>query len=488
MKTSSKLLNALGKGFDKARLATLSTEELEKELIGRRMEMQFPLDVFHPYLRNTIQEYVSVLKVEPSFVGMTILNTSGALIGKTICLKNGMYTTFPKLWTVLIGKTSAYKSQVINHWTKPLKDIHLELSEQYEIELNKFFDAEQEARKTKSEFNDIYPIEPSIYEQDVFMPTLKRKVLKNNPRGFMMCYDEMKTWVTSLDGKKGSESSDEAEYLSLYNDTGLFLVQRGGERVRQEKIVNPFMCLLGGTQPAYSYHYFHRERDVSGFASRFMFGVDVSTKLVARDSQAEVDMSRWDQVCRVLYGKMHYSQTPDEVRFSAGSWEVIKNWETKIINEINAIEDKSLNQLNENWFGKAKIHVARIALILFVIDCAAEVLEKQKIKTDEDLQTFLKGSIRLDAWGEINATIVEQAIKVVEYSRHSMRYVFDCWIDQQNLKQIPQSVRRLVLLINSGMNLKEIHRIVANEGYKESYVTFTRYISDLKIAHPNLFN
>lgn len=488
MKFDKTLNTAINRLLKKGVLATASDEELANELNSRKMQVQFPIDVFPAYLKSVIGEYVTTFKVERSYVGLSILNTAAALMGKTVLLKNGKYISFPKLYVVLMGQTSSYKSQAIGDFIQPLQKMHLELSEKHKIEKQKFLDEQSEARQKKETLSKSMPIAQSLYEKDVFMFTLKRKVLPNNPRGFMMFFDEMKSWFASLDGGKKNESQDESEWLSLHNDKGLFLVQRGGDQ-DQEQVENPFICLMGGTQPAFAKLFFERNRNVSGFAARFIFGICDEHLLVEREEDAEIDMSRWENICQILFKKLHFSQTslPYEIQYSPASIILIKEWKSKIRAEINGMENNEHRQMAVNWFGKAEVHLPRIVLILYVLDLVCQTIEKQEI-TETNIYDYCKSNQSLDFMSKTTPDQVERAIKVIEYTRYSMRYAYDLYIQEQILAGLPIETKRIISLLKTGMSMAECYELLKAEGYDKSYVTLTRYIEEIKRTHKAAFN
>jgi hypothetical protein len=445
------------------------------------MKIKFPLHVFPELLHPIINKFVNNYEAEPSFTGLSILSVAGALIGKAIRLEYDIYFCYPKFWIVLVGETSTFKSQTADFWLNPLFDLHLELFENYKKEK-----AEWESVKKNEE---PMPIETSLLEKDVFMFTLKRKVLKNNPRGILMFHDEMKSWLSSFQ-QSNKDSADESEWLSLHSDKGMINVTRGGNQ-EKEIIVNSFVSLLGTTQPAFFYYYFHKERDVSGFASRFIFAVSDETDLKVRTKgKGKLDTFVWKAVCQMLYKKLKFDDKNNDWNIKIGmtdeAFDAFVNWQKIQEFEVNALSGNQ-KVLLKNWFGKAVTHINRVALVLAVLDTVCDYISTHHIRDEEDLNRHLQSKSYDLHFKDVDLNQVERAIEVIEYSKYSMKYAYDCYLDSILHEQIPPQIRRIISMLRKGMTRKQIWEIVCAEGYQNDYTRFCRYLQELKATHPNLF-
>lgn len=463
-------------------LATYSDSELEKEIVERKMKMKFPLHIFPELLSPLINKFTDIYKAENAYTGLSILSIAGALIGKSVCLEYQEYSSYPKFWFVLMGETSTYKSQTTGFWLKPLYNLHLEIFENY--------------KKDKAEWDEIkkneepMPIEKSLLEKDIFMFTLKRKVLKNNPRGVLMFHDEMKSWLSSFQ-QGNKESSDETEWLSLHSDKGIINVTRGGNQ-EKEVVVDPFISLLGTTQPAFAYYYFHKERDVSGFANRFIFGICDQTDLQERgNNDVKLDSFMWKAICEMLYKKLKFDEKDDDynikIRYNEQAYKRIIAWNKKQISEINEMSPSKDKTLIKNWFGKATLHLNRVALVLAVLDTVCDYISTHHIRDEEYLKEHLQSKSYDLHFKEVDLNQAERAIEVIEYSKYSMKYAYDCYLDSVLHEQVPPQIRRIISMLRKGMTRKQIWEIVCAEGYQNDYTRFCRYLQELKATHPNLF-
>ena len=485
-KTEKDISTAIKRASKKSMMPTVSNEELMQEMKARKMAVKFPLHIFPEKMDSIIKSFLIQKPADESFVGLTILSTLSALIGRTILLEQGDWLTDAKLWTVLIGGTSSFKSETQNFWLSPLMDLHDELFEEDTQKHIEYYQKAKEARKNKEDFSEIPPPDKCLFQKDIFMPTLKRKVLMNNPRGFLMFFDEMEVWFSSFEqGKK--LTADEKEWLSFHNTENRSAIERSG--TRQENLVDSYMALLGGTQHEFSSSYFKYGRQTSGFANRFIFGISDNDNIPKKQREPKkIDKTVWKIICRLVFKKLKYeAKNPIIVSYTKPASDAKYEWSEKTESQINEMDTSTRRTNLKNWVGKAVIHVSRIALILNVLDTVCDYIETHSIWNLDTCEEHCRSQSYDLHFKSVSLEQVKRAIEVVEYSRHSFEFAYSNYLDSVVKDQVTDVTRRIITLINNNSSLVDVYSLLRYEGYKQSYPTFTRYVKKLKQDFPSLF-
>jgi hypothetical protein len=351
---------------------------------------EFPLHIFTQFWRREAEALATNGAAPIDYAAATILTAAAAVIGNSRWANPlNAWKEPPVMWTQIIGPPSANKSPAIRPYMTFLNEIEASWEPQFQEDKRlwqsrkKQADAKRKQWETRmavalekgTDLGDmpadcIAPPEPArrrILIGDATLEALIRQMAAN-PRGFLNYRDEMAGWYANMSRYSGAGATDRPAWLEAYGG-GIYTVDRvkdGGDPVSVRKFN---VSLIGGIQPEPLLSMASSAED--GLQARFMpFWPEKTKRKLYRGELLE------------LKGKFAL-EALSELKMKKDK--VTGLWEPVIIpfsDEARTVfadreDDRKYREEHvpsklENTFGKARGHVARIALILEMLKWAED--------------------------------------------------------------------------------------------------------------------
>jgi len=200
------------------------------------------------------------------------------------------------------------------------------------------------------------------------------QILHENPRGLLLCRDELTGWVQSLDAYRAGKGGDRQFFLSAWSSAPFSVDRKGKDSLR---ITRPFLAITGALQPDTVRSLLHDDRRDDGFVDRLLISYP-NARPPQQWSEAVVSETTHVAVAAVfeyLYGLSAEIEGPVLVSMDESAKQCWIEWFEDHQAEIGAVEEN----VRGVW-AKAPRQAARLVLICHLIRLAAEeTTESDKI-------------------------------------------------------------------------------------------------------------
>jgi hypothetical protein len=339
----------------------------------------------------------------PALVGVS------AVIGRRLAIRPWLfsdYTVVPNLWGCVVARPASMKSNAIDQAIKPLKRLAATARERFqagviadaahvmalEAEVDGLKTQMRQAAKKGASVGDLeVKVARKLQELEINRTVERRywvsdstpeklaDLLRENPTGLLVSYDELAGWLGDME-KQGREGS-RAFYLAAWEGTGDHYV----DRVQRGTNYIPSVCLsvIGGIQP--DRLRLHIDEAISGgsggdgMLQRFqlMICIDDLGEWKAPDawpaSGARETAYRAFQVLDELDLVALGTQVEDEipyVRFSPDAQARADQWRDELEDKLRGIELKEMPAF-EAHLGKYRSLMPSLALIFHLLSTCA---------------------------------------------------------------------------------------------------------------------
>jgi len=211
-------------------------------------------------------------------VALPLVAALGAAIGTTrrVIVKPG-WRPYPILWAAIVAESGQLKTPAIRaatQWTRQRDDeaaVAAAAAQQaYEVREVQYA-RKMAAWKRKGEGEPPVKPAPVVVPRycvaDVTIEALA-PILRDNPRGVLLCRDELSGWFGAFDRYTGTKGGDVATWLSAYNAESLRIDRKTSGTIH---VARAAVAVVGGIQPqvlSRALGEMHRE---NGLAARFLF-------------------------------------------------------------------------------------------------------------------------------------------------------------------------------------------------------------------------
>lgn len=244
-----------------------------------------------------------------------------------------------RLWSALFTPPGGGKSPAIREMTRPLREIHRELIEDY-------------AAAAKPGDENERPPMPATYTNDCTTEKLS-EVLVDNPRGLLFVVEEFDSWIGSHDAYRNGGGKDRGEWLQLF-DGGPHQI----DRIKRGSFFVPnwSASLMSACTPSALKRYASKLPN-DGLLQRVL-PVLVRPALPAGDSHdLSAERLAWDACVRRVYGLAGGADAP-----SRGV--VVMSEEARVAFKHYAAEYRELAQACAAYHEGLAGHVAKYGTLL----------------------------------------------------------------------------------------------------------------------------
>jgi len=435
---------------------------LHNDLQGENLELKsFPISIFPPKIRTMIKDICEVAGFNDELLSSSILTAISAAIGNTrkVELKT-THKDIASLFLIMVANPSSNKTRVLKFALQPLTDLQGELETAHKREIAVH---NKEKAAYKKNPNGDLPQEPAPIEEVVLNDINIEAMFKlydKNTRGMLYYVDEISNLLTYFD----KDLSAETNFLELWN---------GGKRNRFRslyKVSMPdvFLTLTGTTQPVNIARFGERNRNTTGFTSRFLFCFppDIEAKAWSRQDYEGDEKDFYSAVIRNIFNAKKTDEKgtiiPHFYKFEEPAKELVFYW----IEQHTKLKNASSNDSLKAYYGKLDAYLLRFCLVLQTFTDFCEMNPNNQL-------------IRLET--------VMNAIHLIEYFRRNFFKVQREIADDspETFKKMSEEKKEIYSKLNDHFSLAE-----ANELGKFKHRAGSNFLNTLvkggiikKIAH-----
>lgn len=379
-----------------------------------------PIDCLPERTRRFATAAARALNVDPASVAFSLLVTAGATIGARLKIRLGglNWSGAPILWGALVAPSAMGKSPTMKIGLELLKDKKQEFLERYKMKMEEFqkvferyktivrkifkleekiIDAETDGdsetvQKCKEQIekykrHELYqnppkrPTERIIDISGAFsLPGLVDKAAEN-PMGYLIFQDELTQLFKSLEDN--SQVGASGELLSFFDGSGSRTALKTQELNRSAG--SCWAAILGGIVPDNLKRYIGgTEKQSDGFLARFLLVFSPSIPLEEYDPGAYLDdkSAEYKDMKAIMEALADYSPNvsmgADGNAFISPRYATLSKEAKAAFNEARRqIREQQLNSVDDleiSLLGKSENILARLTLLLFILESAEAAL------------------------------------------------------------------------------------------------------------------
>lgn len=244
----------------------------------------FPTQCLPGPLRSFIDECAAAIGCDPAMVALPALAVVAAVIGTTrrIRLKRTWHEP-AILWSVIIAESGELKSPALDQARSVIDRIQARAFEEYDEADGDYetarlrYEADLKMWMSRRGERGDPPVRPTppvctrILVEDVTIEGIA-PILRDNPRGALLCRDELSGWLGSFDNYHANRGGDVARWLELHRG-GSLLVDRKTGRERTVFVPRAACSVTGTVQPATLRRALGREHLDNGLAARMLLAM-----------------------------------------------------------------------------------------------------------------------------------------------------------------------------------------------------------------------
>jgi len=358
-----------------------TNDETDRDVLGVEQNPLMPYEPFPVhYLPGSVKQWTiesgEAGNIDTAYTALPLLSCLASCIGnsRVTRIKNS-WKAPPILWTLLVGESSSGKTIGYLAMLSLLKQAEQDYADRYADDM-KSFEAErlryelavQQWKKNKG--TDEPPFTPSpptqcrLYANDATVEAMA-VLLRDNPRGLLLCRDELSGWIGGFDKySKGKQSSDLSHWLEMYGGQPMTTDRKSGDH-KVVRVPRASVSVSGGIQPMVLRGALVGELMDSGFSARFLMAYPPFRDPVWTDS--DVNHSIKARV-ELLIDKLHgldpdYDErerpVPVEMRLSADARQAYIAYFDR-----HAVEMKSMSGVMKSLWGKLEESAIRLAMVI----------------------------------------------------------------------------------------------------------------------------
>lgn len=487
---SGELDSMLNSGSSKPSTLTKPPESPENQRFRRQGREENRIQPFQPFPTEALPQPIGTfvesaskaIGCDSSFVALPLLSVLAAAIGNTrrIQLKRGWFAP-PIIWTAVVGESGTMKTPAFQLVMKPIENRQRQALEQnaeamkgFEDEMARYEKHLAEWKKDKKNDGEPprKPMRPKAARCLVKDTTVEAlaPILMDNPRGVLLCRDELAGWIGSFDkyskGGKGG-NADAAHWLSMFNGDSITVDRKTGEP-RTIYVPQAFTTVTGGIQPGVLNRALGTEHRESGLAARLLLAWP--PRKPRRWTEAEIHPSDESSLADLVGKLFELEPTEDDdgnprpviVKLDADAKQAFKDY----VNAHGQEQVKLEGDLAAAW-SKLEETPARLALVIHMVRCADSV-PFDSISPDRIDGESMKAAIRLAEWFKAETKQVYTLLAEPDEAREQRKLVE--WIESKGgtitARELQQAFRKYRQAIDAEADLNELAKLGFGEWFE----------------------
>ena len=357
-------------------------KEKESEQQSQRT-IYVPIDIFPSDVARVINKMADIYKTPTDYYLVGALAACSVAIGNSlkVATTEGREGVICSLYACIVAPSSAGKTPILNWCFKKIRERETKLNADFE-EANKQYLLDKVDDKTAIE-----PIREKILTTKGTLEGVLQVVKKSN-RGAGMLRDELVGLLNAMN--QYTKGDDEEQYLSIWSGTQV--IQDNVKNTLH--IDNPFLTIVGGTQPKKVGEFTKGDRLESGLVQRFLFSYPEYT-IENKDHRAK--MPNFESYSNLIEKLLLIRELKDEKTIYLTE-EAIDQYQA-YSNELTSERKKDSDGYFSSYLGKLEQYALRFSLI---IECFKE-LQRPHVVPDSIGLDSMKKAIKLCRYFERHA-------------------------------------------------------------------------------------
>lgn len=290
---------------------------------------------------------------------LSAMCVAGSAIGGYVSSKVLGHTNTPCLWVMVVGKSSANKSNPIKSIMRPILEIDAQLDKKNKSDLKAWRELDKKAKNGTSAPK---PKKLQAYSGKT-TGAARCQFLYQNERGGVMYRDELNGFLKDFNGYGGTSEAE--DMLTIFNGDTIKIDRKGEDEIMLIK--SPFMPILGGIQPRVLREDLDKTYLNNGLLARFAVVFCRSEKIDVGFSIDASQENAWNDIVMKLrdFGntKRVFNATKEATEYyHAEAINLFKNGSSE-----DKDRDESYNEYKDTAYSKVLYSVARLALIAHVV-------------------------------------------------------------------------------------------------------------------------
>lgn len=327
----------------------------------------FPLDVLPVPARDLAEAAARSISCPVDFLAVAILAAASGIIGRSAVLRiKGGYFATASIYVALVGSPSTGKSPALRAALAPLWFIAQLLYDLWRSAMDVWEQTKPDDRGEAPELERVASTDPTT---EALAP-----ILAKNPRGVTVAPDEMTKWVMSMDQcKAGGKGGDRPFYLSAWAGEPVYI-----DRVKHMRepiaVPHPFLTVIGGMTPDMLSSLSEGRGREDGFMARLLFCFPERTpRRYSKEGIPDALAGEWKRLVSALWERklrdLDGKPAPHVVCLTP---EAARAWSAWCEAHYAEQEADGFPESLEGPWGKLEAYTARLALILHLLDLAAD--------------------------------------------------------------------------------------------------------------------
>jgi hypothetical protein len=343
-----------------------------------------PIDIFPSKIKDIITEAELTFGSPVDYYLAGILAAASTAIGNTFYVQagNGEMQKV-SLYICAVGVSGSGKTPSLNWCLKPLAKIEHQNRKDYDERI-------QQANDDDSE--NTTPKRKSTYLTNATTEALTERLSKNK-EGLIYHVDELIRWLADMN-RYSKGGGDALTFMSFWNY---------GDVVSQERVTkslyceNPFLTIVGGTQPKRLEAFTKDGATDNGFFHRILFAYPESEIKDRTDNK--MNESYYDDYANIIKGIYNCKseiETPRTIHLSKDANGLFKEYVNNILkrDQRDNLDD---NPLWSEYISKLEQYCLRFSLIIQVLFTPKEDLSKLQEVTQDSMEKAMKLTLYFEA-------------------------------------------------------------------------------------------
>jgi len=339
--------------------------------------------IFCPRLRVIIDSLCSTFQTPTPFYIAGVFSALSCAIGKNITIKDGRgVTEKAALYMCVISDSGTGKTPSLSWCIDPIKQIESENYKAYQ------------RKKQEAEANDeiLKDTHKTHYLTDSTTEALTKQLQESHT--VLYFRDELIGWLKDMNKYRQGGGSDDLLFMQIWNSNDTIRVERQSKSIFIE---NPYLNVLGGTQPRRLEEFLKKAATDSGFFQRILFiypTAKIQDRLNAKeDKEAKADY--FETITKIFNNckdETHVFELSDESN----------EYVTTFVNKFIRTQQRFFksDDLHAETLSKLETYILRFALIHHLTDSDAEnftqyVTHKSVVKAVATVLYFYSHAVKV---------------------------------------------------------------------------------------------
>jgi hypothetical protein len=397
----------------------------------RRLEpyQPFPVGALPLPLRAYVEQGALALGCDPGYLALPALAVAASLIGNSRTIRLRRDWSEPcVVWSAIVGDSGTLKSPALKLVMSPVHRIQRELLARFDAECDAWEREKEDyerraaaARKEKKTLDTRPPEKPTPVRLVTGDVTIEKVIhlLHDNPRGMLVCRDELGGWLMSFTRYKGkSGGTDLPCWLEMWRGDTIIYDRKSGEPPTL-LVPHAAICVTGSVQPGTLARALLPEHFEAGLPARLLLAMPPKRRKEWTEAEVDPDTREiYEGTLRQLQAlKMDTDDRGDREPFAVKltpqareAWIAFyKQWAT-----VQEVADGELAAA----YSKLEGYAARLALVHHVVSRVAESEDSDPVEA-----VSIEAGATLARWFAHEARRIYSALRESDAERDIRRLV-----------------------------------------------------------------